>query len=123
MLWNIWILPLSLSFALMAPKFIVLVQAHLNKMVGLNGNIVTFLTLPVPFSFRLHVLNTFGGEAVLTAAYTINHSPTPILNNSTPHERLYGSPPDFSSLRVFGSACFVLLQPHERTKLEPRSRL
>ncbi|GFS37423.1 hypothetical protein Acr_00g0051930 [Actinidia rufa] len=61
--------------------------------------------------------------AALTAAYTINRVPSPLLGNLTPYEGLYGSPPDYHSLRVFGCACFVLLQPHERTKLEPRSRL
>ncbi|KAL6327287.1 hypothetical protein AAG906_018585 [Vitis piasezkii] len=38
-------------------------------------------------------------------------------------ERLFGSPPNYHHLRSFGSACFVLLQPHEHNKLEPRSRL
>jgi hypothetical protein len=65
----------------------------------------------------------FWGEATLTAVYTINRLPTPILDNCTPHERLFGSVPSYHHLRVFGSACFVLLQPYERTKLEPRSRL
>jgi transposase InsO family protein len=65
----------------------------------------------------------FWGEATLTAVYTINRLPTPILDNCTPYERLFGSVPSYHHLRIFGSACFVLLQPHERTKLEPRSRL
>ncbi|GFS40568.1 hypothetical protein Acr_00g0069360 [Actinidia rufa] len=65
----------------------------------------------------------FWGEAALIAAYTINRVPSPLLGNLTLYERLYGTPPDYHSLRVFGCACFVLLQPHERTKLEPRSRL
>ncbi|GFZ21561.1 hypothetical protein Acr_29g0007230 [Actinidia rufa] len=63
------------------------------------------------------------GEAALTAAYTINRVPSPLLSNLTPYKRLYGTPPDYHSLRAFGCAYFVLLQPHERTKLEPRSRL
>jgi hypothetical protein len=41
----------------------------------------------------------------------------------TPFERLYGTLASYSSLRVFGCACFVLLQPHEHSKLEPRSQL
>ena len=41
----------------------------------------------------------------------------------TSFEHLYGTPASYSSLRIFGCACFVLLQPHEHFKLEPRSRL
>uniref|UniRef100_A0A2N9IBP6 Reverse transcriptase Ty1/copia-type domain-containing protein n=1 Tax=Fagus sylvatica TaxID=28930 RepID=A0A2N9IBP6_FAGSY len=65
----------------------------------------------------------FWGEAALTAVYTINRLPSSALQNVTPFERLYGTPASYSSLRVFGCACFVLLQPHEHSKLEPRSRL
>jgi hypothetical protein len=66
---------------------------------------------------------SFWGEATLTTVYTINRLPTPNLDNCTPHEKLFGSVPSYHHLRVFGSACFILLQPHERTKLEPHSRL
>uniref|UniRef100_A0A2N9HB54 Integrase catalytic domain-containing protein n=1 Tax=Fagus sylvatica TaxID=28930 RepID=A0A2N9HB54_FAGSY len=31
--------------------------------------------------------------------------------------------PNYSLLKVIGCVCFVLLQPHERTKLQPRSQL
>jgi hypothetical protein len=65
----------------------------------------------------------FWGEAALTAVYTINRVPSPTIHNQTPFERLYGSIPDYSLLKVFGCVCFVTLPPHERTKLEPRSRL
>uniref|UniRef100_A0A2N9G7K3 CCHC-type domain-containing protein n=1 Tax=Fagus sylvatica TaxID=28930 RepID=A0A2N9G7K3_FAGSY len=98
----------------------------LSKMVGLNANTATFLTLLGLSSFLLHVLNVFGGKplsAALTAVYTINRLPSSALQNVTPFERLYGTPASYSSLRVFGCACFVLLQPHEHSKLEPRSRL
>jgi hypothetical protein len=57
------------------------------------------------------------------AVYTINRLPTPILDNCTPHERLFGSVPSYHHLHVFGSTCFVLFQSHECNKLEPRSRL
>ena len=64
----------------------------------------------------------FWGEAALHVVHAINHIPSPVIHNQTPYERLFGSPPDHRHLRSFGSACFVLLQPHEHNKLEPRSR-
>ena len=63
------------------------------------------------------------GEAALTAVYTINRTPSSVLSNHSPYERLHGTPPNYSNLRVFGSSCFVLLHPHERNKLQPRSHL
>jgi hypothetical protein len=65
----------------------------------------------------------FWGEAALTAIYTINRLPSLALQNVTPFECLYGTPASYSSLRIFGCTCFVLLQPHKHSKLEPRSRL
>ena len=65
----------------------------------------------------------FWGEVALTAVYTNNRVPSPTTFNRSPYELLYGSPPDYQSLRIFGCVCFVLLSPHERTKLEPHSCL
>src|SRR6185436_8402125 len=38
-----------------------------------------------------------------------------------PYERLFGHPSNYSHLRCFGCACFVLLPPRERTKLTTQS--
>ncbi|RVW13792.1 Retrovirus-related Pol polyprotein from transposon RE1 [Vitis vinifera] len=65
----------------------------------------------------------FWGEASLHVVHAINRIPSAVIHNQTPYERLFGSPPNYHHLRSFGSACFVLLQPHEHNKLEPRSRL
>ena len=65
----------------------------------------------------------FLGEAALTVVYTINRLPSSALQNVTPFERLYGTPASYSSLRIIGCACIVLLQSHKHSKLEPRSRL
>ncbi|KAI4338329.1 hypothetical protein L6164_016669 [Bauhinia variegata] len=65
----------------------------------------------------------FWREATLTAVYIINRVPTQVLNNLSPFERLFGKVPDYSIFKPFGCVCFVLLHPHEHTKLEPRSRL
>jgi hypothetical protein len=66
---------------------------------------------------------SFWGEVALTTVYTINRCPSPIVQNTIPYERLFGTAPNYSLLKVFGCVCFVLLQPHERTKLQPRSQL
>ncbi|KAJ9562014.1 hypothetical protein OSB04_007174 [Centaurea solstitialis] len=65
----------------------------------------------------------FWGEAAFTAVYTINRHPTPLLQNKSPYETLHGISPAYELLKVWGCACFVQLQPHERTKLEPRARV
>ena len=65
------------------------------------------------------VLATFGGEAALNTIHAINRILSTAIHNQTPYERLFGSPPDYHHLRSFGSACFILLQPHEHNKLEP----
>ncbi|KAJ9566607.1 hypothetical protein OSB04_002573 [Centaurea solstitialis] len=65
----------------------------------------------------------FWGEAAFTAVYTINRHPTPTLQNKSPYETLHGITPAYELLKVWGCACFVQLQPHEHTKLQPRSRL
>lgn len=63
----------------------------------------------------------FWGECVLTAAYLINRTPTPLLNGKTPFEMLHRRPPPMQHLRVFGSLCFAHNQSHKGDKFESRS--
>lgn len=57
--------------------------------------------------FQADLPLSFGGECVLTATYLINKLPTPILKYKSPHQILLGSPPSYSSLRVFGCLYFA----------------
>ena len=57
--------------------------------------------------FQANLPLSFWGECVLTATYLINKLPTPILKFKSPHQVLLGSPPSYSSLRVFGCLCFA----------------
>ena len=65
----------------------------------------------------------FWGKAALHAVHAINRIPSLVIQNQTPYERLFGSPPNYHHLRSFGFACLVLFQPHEHNKLKPRLRL
>ena len=71
------------------------------------------------FLLSAKVLAPFCGEAALNAVHAINHSPSLVIQNQNPYERLFGSPPNYHHLRSFGSAYFVLLQPYKHNKLEP----
>ena len=64
----------------------------------------------------------FWGEVALHAIYVINRIPSPVIQNQTLYEHLFGSPPYYHHFRSFGSVCFILLQPHKHNKLESRSR-
>ncbi|WVZ59949.1 hypothetical protein U9M48_010030 [Paspalum notatum var. saurae] len=49
----------------------------------------------------------FWGEAVATAVYILNRSPTKALNGKMPYEAWHGRKPAVSHLRVFGCLAFV----------------
>ena len=63
----------------------------------------------------------FWGEAVSTAVYLLNRSPTKSVEGKTPYEVWYGRKPDVSYLRVFGYVAHVkTVKPHP-AKLDDRS--
>ena len=61
----------------------------------------------------------FWGEAVSTAEYLKNRSPTIAVKGMTPFEALYGKKPNVKHLRVFGCVCYPLIMKDERKKLGP----
>ena len=71
--------------------------------------------------YSSHVPLQFWGEAVLTAIYLINRTPSSVLSGTSPYEKLFSCKPDLSYLKVFARTCFVLLHDNERTKLSPKS--
>ena len=66
-------------------------------------------------------LKNFWGKVTLTSIYNINRLPSSVLQNISSFERLYGTPPNYSNLKSFGSTCFVLLHSQEHTKLKPHA--
>lgn len=72
--------------------------------------------------FQSSLPTHFWGEAVLSAAYLINRTPTHVLNNQFLYEVLYGEKPPYDQLRIFGSLCYTQLRSREKDKFVPRSR-
>jgi histone deacetylase 1/2 len=60
----------------------------------------------------------FWDEAFLTATRLINLLPSKVVNYQTPTELLLNETPDYSSLRVFGCACWPNLRPFNARKLK-----
>ena len=58
----------------------------------------------------------FWAEAVNTAVYLRNRSPTTSLNGTTPYESWYGVKPDVSNLKVFRCVAFVHVEKNKRRK-------
>ena len=71
---------------------------------------------------KSHLPNTYWVEAFSTAIYLINRLPTSVLDNKSPYQVLLNNEPDFSSLKVFGCACYPLLRPYNDHKLMFRSK-
>jgi hypothetical protein len=59
----------------------------------------------------------FWAEVISTATYLINIQPSSALQGGISFEHLCGKTLDYSRLRLFGCVYYVLLVPHERTKL------
>ena len=63
----------------------------------------------------------FWAEAVETACYLVNRSPSSVLEDKTPHELWTGKKPSLSHLRVFGCDAYVHIPKEKRTKLDNKS--
>eukprot|EP00253_Pinus_taeda_P024014 PITA_24014 len=63
----------------------------------------------------------FWAEAVDTACYFVNRSPSSALEDKTPQEVWTGKKPSLSHLRVFGCDAYVHVPKEKRTKLDSKS--
>jgi Reverse transcriptase (RNA-dependent DNA polymerase) len=67
---------------------------------------------------------TLWAEAVVTATYLLNRSPTRVLpRGMTPYEAFYGEKPNIHHIRVFGCAAYARIHnANANGKLSPRSK-
>jgi hypothetical protein len=60
-------------------------------------------------------------ERLHTATYLLNRLPTKTISASCPHHALFGTPPTYEHLRVFGYECYPNMSATAPHKLAPRS--
>ena len=65
---------------------------------------------------------SFWGEALTTATYVCNRSPTTAVNGKTPFEMWTGKKPNVGNLRTFGCDAFAHVPKDERKKLDPKTK-
>nr|CAN80558.1 hypothetical protein VITISV_023041 [Vitis vinifera] len=65
----------------------------------------------------------FWTYAFATVVYLINRMPTPTLHLSSPFDKLFESPSNYTKLQVFGCLCYPWLCPYSQHKLDSRSTL
>ena len=61
---------------------------------------------------------SFWYEASMMASYLVNRSPSTAIEKKTPQEVWFGSPTDYSVIKIFGCAAYVHV---DKEKLAPRS--
>ena len=67
------------------------------------------------------ISNGLWAEAINTAVYLKNRSPTKCLGFKTPFEALFGLKPAVDHLRIFGSKAFAHVPKPDRKKLDPKA--
>jgi hypothetical protein len=66
--------------------------------------------------------NYFWAEAIATAVYIMNRTPTTAVHGMTPEEKFTGKKPDVSHLKVFGCIAYVHVPDEKRSKLDPKAK-
>ena len=66
------------------------------------------------------LLKTFSVEALVTAIYLQNRSPTKPVEGKTPYEVVYGEKPNVGHLKVFGYSAYSYVPKDERQNWIPK---
>lgn len=72
--------------------------------------------------FQSSLPTRFWEECVCTAAYLINLTPTSLLSGRSPFDVLFGQPPSYLRLKVFGCLCYAQDRPLIKDKFAERAR-
>lgn len=81
-------------------------NGNAERIIHSTNNVIRLLL------FQASAPPYFWVEAPHTATHLLNLLPTKTLNSSTPHLALFGTPPAYDHLRVFGCKCYLNLCHH-----------
>ena len=117
-------LAISLKPTLVPLAFIIksIVLIHPHKMVAPKGNTAMGLKR-LALLFHSHIPTHFWVEAFSTAAYIINRLPTPLLEDKSHFQLLYGSSPNYEIFHPFGCRVYPCLRDYMTNKFSPQSIL
>jgi hypothetical protein len=71
--------------------------------------------------FQARLPTKFWGDAILTTAYLINRTPTPLLSDKTLYEALHNFKPQYNHLQVFSCLCFASTHSQNPSKFAPHA--
>eukprot|EP00253_Pinus_taeda_P021916 PITA_21916 len=71
---------------------------------------------------NFNLQNELWEEAISTACYLVNRSPSVKINCKIPEEVWSGQSCDYSHLRIFGCDAYAFIPKNQRSKLDPKSK-
>ena len=69
-----------------------------------------------------HLDFSYWPYAFQIASYLINRQPTPLLQEKSPFEVLFGQTSNYLKLKKFGCICYPLTRPYNSNKMQPKSK-
>jgi len=90
-------------------------NGKVERMIRTTSDVVRTLLIQASLPPR------FWAESLHTATYLLNRLPSSASPAPTPHHALFGNPPRYDHLRVFGCACYPNTTATAPHKLAPRS--
>lgn len=72
--------------------------------------------------FQANLPLKFWGDCVQSAVHLINRMPLTSLNGLTPYEKLFGSNPSCSNLKIFSCLCYASTLKHGKHKFQERAQ-
>jgi len=97
------------------------IPTHRSKMARRNASCAPLMTCVRTLLIHSAAPLAFWAKALATATYLINRRPCRATASATPHSLLFGVPPSYDELRVFGCRCYPNMLATSAHKLAPRS--